>query len=56
MTDEVLVSKKYTIIKNGKIDYDKVMNALILIKSDIEFLIEEMKKGEQRPTENRKAD
>ena len=45
MTD-IPVSIKYTIIKDGKIDSKKVVDALVTLKADIEFLINEYKKVE----------
>jgi len=46
MTD-ILVSQKYTILKDGKIDNKKLEDALITLKADIEFLISEIQKADK---------
>lgn len=42
----IRVSEKYSIFENGKLSKKKFLDALALLKADIEFLENEVKKAE----------
>lgn len=44
--EDIKVSDKFSITENGKVSKKKLLDALALLKSDVEFLTKEVEKAD----------